>query len=171
VDEVPEFTVRVDGVPVAPGVDDVTEFTGPVEGMPVVSTEDPVDPAPILTVLLVVDAVPVFDWVPVLVVTVPGVLLPGMLRTTRGNSPGRSFRTSPEHGAEASADSVVEMQWRSARLASAPDGLGLEMVWATAEPASRSAASRASETGEDLFMAHSFSERCGGLKSAPNGKV
>src|SRR5450759_3598806 len=39
------------------------------------------------------------------------------------------------------------------------------MVWASAEPASRSAASGASETGEDLFIAYSFSDCCSGLKS------
>lgn len=116
----------------------------PVDGMPMLPVEVPVDPA--------------------LVMPLPAVLLPGA-RITTGNSPGRSFRTSLEHGAEASADSVVEVHRRSTRSASTPDGLGLGMVWASAEPASRSAASRASETGEDLFMAYSFSDCCSALKS------
>src|ERR1700693_4056679 len=126
-----------------------------------VPMEGPVDPASVLPVVPV-DAVPVLPrlgWVvvPVLVLPLPAVLLPGA-RTTTGDTPRRSFRTSSEHGVEASVDSVVEVQRRSTRLASTPDGLGLGMVWASAEPASRSAASGASETGEDLFMAYSFSD-------------
>ena len=123
------------------------------------------DPAPVIPV----DAVPVLPglgWVvvPALVLPLPAVLSPGG-RTTTGNTPGRSFKTSSEHGAVASVDSVVEVQRRLTRSASTPDGLGPGMVWASAEPASSSAASEASEIAEDLFMASSFSNCCSGLKS------
>ncbi len=112
-------------VPVAPGVDDVPEFIpGDAVSVP---------PGP--------------GWVPVLMLPLPAVLLAGG-RTAAGDAPGL-FRTSSEHGVEAPVDSVVEVQRRSARPASTPDGL----VWASAEPASRSTASGASETGEGLFMA------------------
>jgi hypothetical protein len=117
-DEVPEFTVPVDGMPV----------------VPVVPMEVPVNPA--------------------LVLPLPGGW------TTTGDTRGPSFRTSSEHGAMASVDSVVDVQRRSMRSASTPEGLELGMVWASTEPAIRSAASGASETGEDLFMACSFSDCC-----------
>ena len=126
-------------VPIAPGMDEVSEFIVPVDGTPVVPVEVPMDPE--------------------LVLPLPGG------RTTTGDTRGPSFWTSSEHGAVASVDSVVEVQRRSTRSASTPDGLGLGMVWASAEPASRSAASGASETGKDLFMACSFSGCCSGLKS------
>ncbi|HTF13760.1 MAG TPA: hypothetical protein VK643_03770 [Burkholderiales bacterium] len=116
--------------------------------MPVPPMEGAVDPAPILPVVPV-DAVPVPPLlVPVLVLTLPAVLLAGA-RTTTGDAP--VFTTSSEHGVEESVDSVAEVQRRSARTAS-PDGPGT--VWASAEPASRSAASEARETVEDLFMAY-----------------
>jgi len=131
-------------VPVVPGMDEVAESTEPVDGMPVVPMEVPVDPA--------------------LVLLFPAMPLSGG-RTTTGDMRGPSFWTSSEHVVAASVDSVAEVQRWSMRLASTPDRLGLGMVWASAEPASRSAASGASETGEDLFMACSFSDCCSGLKS------
>src|ERR1035437_1780880 len=131
-------------VPVTPGMDEVPEFTVPVDGMPVVPMEVPVDPA--------------------LVLLFPAMPLSGG-RTTTGDTRGPSFWTSSEHVAAASVDSVAEVQRWSMRSASTPDRLGLGMVWARAEPASRSAASGAIETGEDLFMACSFSDCCSGLKS------
>src|SRR5476649_1969420 len=110
-------------------MDEVPEFPVPVDGTPVVPMKVPVDPA--------------------LVLPLPAVLLPGGWTTT-GDTPGRSFRTSSEHGAVASVDSVVEVQRRLTRSASTPDGLALGAVWANAETASRSAASGASKTGENL---------------------
>ena len=130
----------------------------PVDGIPVVPIEVPVDPAPVLPVGPV-DAVPVLPglgWVvvPALVLSLPTGLFGG--RTTKGDTRGPSFRTSSAHGAEASVDSVVELHRRSTRSASTPDGFEPGMVWARAEPTSRSAASEANETGKDLFMAYPF---------------
>jgi hypothetical protein len=157
-------------VPVAPGMDEVPRVQRAVDGMPGVPVEVPVDPAPVVPV----DAAPVLPvagWVlvPELMVPLPAGLLTGD-RTTAGNEHARSFRTSSAHGAVASVDSVAEVQRRLTRPASAPDELGPGKVWANAEPASRSAASGASETAEDLFMAYSFSERCCGLKSTACGE-
>jgi hypothetical protein len=142
-------------------------FAVPVDCVPVVPMEVPVDPAPILLVVPV-DVVPVLaglGWVVVraLVLSLPTALFGG--RTTTGDTRGPSFRTSSAHGAEASVDSVAEVQRRSTRSASTPDGLEPGMVWARAEPASRSAASEANDTGKDLFMAYSYSDCCSGLKS------
>src|SRR5476649_147589 len=97
-------------------MDEVPEFPVPVDGMPVVPMEVPVDPA--------------------LVLPLPAVLLPSGRTTT---PPGRPFGTTSEHGAAGSVDSVASGQRLLMR--SAPDGLGTGMVWAIAEPASRSAAS------------------------------
>src|SRR5471032_2265045 len=113
-----------------------------------------------------VDVVPVLPGgvlAPPLMLPLTAALLAGW-RTTGGITPGRSFKTSSGHGAVGSVDSVLVVQRRSSRSAFTPDGLVL--VWASAEPASSSAASEASETREDLFMAYSFSERCSGRKSS-----
>jgi hypothetical protein len=96
--------------------------------------------------------------VPVLVLLLPSGLLAGGARTPAGTE--RSFTTSSEHGVETAVDSVVEVQRRSERPVS-----GLGRVWASAEPASRSAASGASKPGKDLFMACSFPTAAAGLKS------
>jgi hypothetical protein len=130
--------------------------------------EVPVEPAPILPAAPV-DAVPVLPgigWlvVPALVMPLPAMLLAGG-RIAPADAPERSFRTSSEHGAEAAVDSVAMAQWRSMRAASASDGLGLGMVWASVVPANKSGASEASEAGKNLFIAYSFSDCGGELKS------
>ncbi|HMC46331.1 MAG TPA: hypothetical protein VKJ77_13500, partial [Caballeronia sp.] len=68
-------------VPVAPGMDEVPEFIVPVDGMPVVPMEVSVDPAPVLPIVPVgaVPVLPGLGWVvvPALVLPLPAVLLPG----------------------------------------------------------------------------------------------
>lgn len=112
----------------APG-NEVPEFTAPVDGVPMVPTEVPKDPA----LMLPLPATPLTGaWV------IPAAV------------PGRLFKASSEHGTEVSAGSVVVVQARSTR---SPDPSAPALDWASAEPASSSAASEASETAEDLFTA------------------
>jgi hypothetical protein len=129
--------------PVAFGADEAPEFIVPVDDMPVAPTEGPVDPASAF------------------VLPLPAVPLPDA-RTRGGNTRGPSFRTSSGHGAEALVDSVAEVQRLLLRSASTPGRLGPGAVWASAEPASKSAASGASGTGKHLFMAYSFPTAAGG---------